>query len=274
MRVALLSDGQRIWIDNYKTLPESELPIVLRCAAVTSRGRPCLGDAWPTCLTSKVKSAAFAAHHIAGCTRQVDRPPSAPGDAGHADLVTLHDVIRITRRPRKGGSGGPQHVPDDSTPGESTRRSVPAGPGQRGHNVDASYGLVTMLGDLIVAGIPDAVVECPMTGQRHLAKEYILPLATARGATGWHLLYGEIYKSNIREESGSRRFEIRRGTRGTAHQALTPFVSQHMLDDVMGEIPPEKLVGRWIILLAFVKPGVTWCEPAEPIDIAIRLPPT
>lgn len=273
MKIALLPDDRPIWIEAYKALPESDRPTDLRCAAATSRGEPCLGVAWTQNLVSTVRPPVFAAHHIPGCTREIQRPPSESGDSGHAVKVTRRDVLRITRGRAQHERAGVMHEPDDTTPGMSTQRSVPAGPGERGCSVDSAPRLLTLLGDLITAGIPDTLMQCPVTGELHLAEEYILPLAPARGATGWHLLYGEIYDTGIRAESGSRWFEVRRGTRGTAHQSLRAFVPPRLLADVMGRIPADKLVGRWIILLSDVKPGRTWCEPPEAFDVAIRRRP-
>lgn len=273
MRIALLPDGRPIGIETYKARPAGARPTDLRCAAATTSGDPCHGKAWPMNLDSKVRAPWFAARHVPDCTAHVEHTPSETGDAGHTVTVVRRDILRITRGHARHQGTGARHDPDDTVAGPRTQRSVPAGPGEHGRSVDSAPRLLTLLGDLITAGVPDTLIECPITGRQHPAQEYILPLATARGATGWHILFGQIYTTGIRPESRSRFFDVRRGTRGTAHQALRVYISPHMLDEVLGRIPIDNLVGRWIILLSNVKPGRSWCEPLEAFDVAIRRAP-
>ena len=273
MRIALLPDDRPISIEALKSLPDDARPTELRCAAATTLGLPCLGKAWTVNLDSKVRSPWFAARHVSECTAHVSSAPSEAGDAGHTVDVVRRDVLRITRGRSHNDGESARHEPDASVPGTGTQRLMPARPGEYGRSVDSAPRLKTLLKELILTGIPDdTTVECPVTGDLNPAREYILPLATARDALGWHILYGEIYRTGIRPESGSRYFEVRRGSRGTAHQALTVFVSPHLLDAVLGRIPVDQLVGRWIIVLADVGRRASWCSPAFATDVAIRRP--
>lgn len=90
MEAALDAAGKRITIDQMR---ERDVMPDLWCFGKAPDGTECGAKVWVTALNSTKRSAAFAAHHIEGCTEGALLSKSSPGGSGHAYLRGAPSVL-------------------------------------------------------------------------------------------------------------------------------------------------------------------------------------
>lgn len=133
------------------------LPVVpeLWCAGELADGSECGQPVWATSLQSRVRAAAFAAHHTTGCDQSSEPSVSHPGDAGHAHSVGYRPTrwrLRFDGDPMAQGIDS-RSRPDATSAGRTTRRyEVDADLGESDIATERSFS--TLLANLIHDSIP------------------------------------------------------------------------------------------------------------------------
>ncbi|GAA0964120.1 hypothetical protein GCM10009561_20500 [Frigoribacterium faeni] len=165
-----------------------------RCAGATPDGVECRRPLTARALESELVAPYFAGTHIDSCSRSSLRSADAPGDRGHV----VAQGPRATRwrlrldddEPRQGPDG--RRRPDDSVPGDRTRRSAvdrsaPPRPTEDPHSLSAFL-------DAALAG--DLPVEAALPGGPWMpGGDLIVPAAeatAARFAGGQLIVWGRV----------------------------------------------------------------------------------